>query len=345
MPALLFLPHTQLHTHPRNMRRFYPAADVRQMADSLLANRGNLQAMIITPDPALSAVEGPAPSIPSGVERSGTQSKNEGGDGFYVVDGNLRLAAARLLGPHCPPLKCEVVRQSQADQLLSMILSNTLRFDPDPVSEGLHYRALLAEGLSVAEISRRTGVYESRIRGRLRLADLDDPLQQLVLEARLSHDPRVVEALLAIPDPDARLKLVKKFTDAGRGKNIQALVVAAQTLAEKLGSSSRTRQRGRPRRPQAGWGAVVSRSATLPPPSAPATLAAIRESARQSCAACDLKASPAIRAIPEPAWSLVAHAADQTCAACNLADIETVCNGCPLPDMLQRLIAIAETTP
>ena len=44
---LLKLSPTQLLTHPRNMRRFYPAEQVREIANSILAAKGVIEPLII----------------------------------------------------------------------------------------------------------------------------------------------------------------------------------------------------------------------------------------------------------------------------------------------------------
>src|SRR6185436_21161362 len=97
--SLIFLAPARLRTHPKNMRRFYPVRDVRQMADSIRACKGVQQAMQVVPDKE---------------------------PGYYlVVDGNMRLAGARYIGEGCPPLKCEVISGDLAEQKLKMIVANT----------------------------------------------------------------------------------------------------------------------------------------------------------------------------------------------------------------------------
>ena len=89
----------RLSHHPRNMRRFYPEAQVAEMAASMKA-RGLEQALIVVPN--------------------GKRGQ------YWVVDGNLRLEGARRLGNHCSALKCEVRTRAAADQLLTMAVTNRL---------------------------------------------------------------------------------------------------------------------------------------------------------------------------------------------------------------------------
>ncbi len=313
---LLYLSPAQLKTHPKNMRRFYPHSQVEEMAQSIKAYHGLVQALQVVPDGAP--------------------------DTYYVAVGNLRLAGARQLGDECPPLKAEVISQSQAEQLLTMVIENTTRFDVDPVSEALHYHALQQEGLSIADICDRTGQYHARVTGRLELLKLDEPIQQLVAEGKLSHDPRVVKALLSIPDPEARIQLAQKL--AASGARIKTIEAACAKLAEQLVSKAASKN-ARLRSGETGTetrapmlahaGRKAKRAA--PAPKTPAPVDALREAADAMCQVCDVR-TDALKALPEPAWALVVASAERTCANCNLRDLENVCASCPGVELLRAII-------
>src|ERR1700744_6515801 len=108
MKNLLMLKPSQLLNHPRSMRKFYPADQVGEMAESIAAHKGVIEPLIVMRD-----------------------SKK---DKWIVIDGNMRLAGARLLGDKCPDLECKVVEQTEAEQRLSMVIANQIRYDVDPVS-------------------------------------------------------------------------------------------------------------------------------------------------------------------------------------------------------------------
>lgn len=327
MPAggYVFLLPGQLKLHPRNMRRVYPAKDVRTIAESIRALGGVLHALQVTPDGA-----------------SGT---------YYVVDGNMRLQGARYLGAECPPLKCEIVSQTLAEQKLAMIVSNTMRFEVDPISEALHYQSLRQdEGLSIADIGERTGVSEARIFYRLKLLALDEPIQQLIAEGQLPRDHRAADALLTVPDSAARIKLATKLAE--QGASFKTIVAACAKLAEQL-SNPRSRvsrahrnvedrlQTGK--RPHSSTQAKIAPMLAMASPDWPPTHQAagwpdVRQAAHDMCAACDLKAQSRLSAVAEPAWSLIMNAATDTCDACNIREIAGVCQACPGVQMLRCLI-------
>jgi ParB/RepB/Spo0J family partition protein len=339
---------SQLKHHPRNMRRFYPIDEVRQMGESIHANGGLIQPMLVVPP-----------------ER---QPKDGEPDCFYVVDGNMRLAAGRFLGAQCPPLAAMIVEAGAAEQRLMMITANTLRFDVDPVSEGLHYRSLMRDdGLTTGQICDRTGANTKRVYDRLKLTELDAPIQTLVAHHKLSHDYRVAVALLGIPDAAARVKLAEKLAE--QKATIPAILAACTRLCEtlanpksRISAQGRSARRGRasprpdPRlapdqigggtdrgqTPMLALARQRARSGDLPPDSRHTSWPGMRAAARQMCDACDIKTTALKSQIAEPAWSLISHAAHATCANCNLRELETACAECPGVEFLRRILDSAE---
>lgn len=288
---IIFLKPDQLITHPRNMRKFYPTDQVREMADSILANNGVLQPLIII---------------------KGKNGKN------LVVDGNLRLAGGQLLKDKCPPLECKVVAMAEADQMLAMISANQVRYDVDPVSEALHYKALRDQGLSVAEISRRTGVYYIRIQNRIILADLEEPIQTMIVNGKLPCSPLVAAAMLKLSRAD-RLSLAKKIA-ANPNTKIKTILNACENLAK----GKATKKLKRPAVQLAG---VENESGCV-------GMKAMRRAANQTCRVCNQLERVHDRS---PGWSVVAHAADDTCSSCDLKDMRNICEGCPVVELLRNL--------
>ena len=300
MKKILMLKPKDLLTHPLNMRRFYPANDVREMANSIKAAGGVIQPMIVV--------------------KAGAKEGNK----YFVVDGNMRLAGARLLGGDCPALQCIVVTQTKSEQMLSMIIANQVRYDVDPVSEGLHYKALREEGLSFREISKRTGVYEARIVKRKILADLPVEIQQLIVDGKLPADERAAKALLSIPGSRA-IKLAERLAQNPNVK-IKTIVAAAEKLAAGAGNGAKLKRPG----------AELSGALTTERKSA--SVAELRAAAKKTCSQCN-QYEGNLRKTPEPAWAAVVHATDQTCNKCPLKDMQNICGACPVVHLLKRLVA------
>ncbi len=299
MKSLLVLKPKNLLTHPRNMRRFYPVEQLREMAHSIEAARGVLNALIV--------------------------AKTDDEHKFVVIDGNMRLAGARLLGDRCPPLECKLVEQDEAEQMLSMIVANKVRYDVDPVSEGIHYKALKAEGLSVRDISKKTGVYEKKIYDGLLLADLDEPIQKLIVAGKFPKSPEAAKALLTLKTA-TRVKLAERLAQNPAIK-ISTIISACERLAQK---AEGRKLRAHPATELSGAAAGGS----MDPKD-------LRWAALATCKACN-QYEGALAKNAEPAWSMVVHVADATCDKCALKDIQKVCDTCPLVEALRKLVGRKE---
>ena len=300
---LLYLTHNDLMFHPRNLRRSYPESDVKKMAASIKA-RGIIHALIVFPS-----------EIPGK---------------YYVADGNVRLAGAKLLGNEAPLLKCEVVSMSQAQQYLDMVITSEIRFDPDPISKAIHFRRIIEEeGYSDERISQKTGVHSRTIKAYMKLLDLDEPIQQLVADKRLPSDARVTDALLSIPDSRARVKIAQRLVE--NDASIKTILAACEKLKGRIGAAAAPHEEGTPSLRLArgrAFGKDIKSSKVVP-------LKGIRAVMGAVCRKCDLKMESAL----EPAWSLIAHSALETCGTCELRKIESSCGQCPAVDLLRRLIA------
>ena len=293
----LMLRMNQLKVHPENIRRKYIESEVEEMAASIRSRGGVINALEIVPS-----------------DRKGI---------WWVVAGNKRLAAAQRLGKDCPPLKCEPVDVDRAQQLLDMAIENFIRSDPNPVDEADHYQRMIDSGLTVRDISKRTGIGEFRIRQRLMITELDKPIQELMAIGKLPHGPAVCKAFQTIPDLVQRVKLADRLAKNPNATTKTIVAACARLLeantpqeklahpATDLGLPNGTRKGSVP------WHNVKTASAAI-------------------CRSCDLKLSQ-LAAVGSPAWSLIVHAANEECAGCAIGHIKIVCDVCPLPAFLKRL--------
>lgn len=289
---LLQLKPKQLLTHSCNMRRFYPAAHVREMANSILAAKGVIEPLIVT---------------------KGSNGK------WVVIDGHMRLAGARILGEKCPSLDCKVVDQNKANQLLSMAIANQIRYSVDPVSEALHYKVLKNEGLSIRQISKRTGIYEARIWNRIILADLDEPIQNLIVNGKLPASAVAARSLLKLK-PDLRVKLAVRLSENPNTK-ISTIEKACDRLLEDKNPKKKLK------RPAVELSGTLHKKGAIGPN--------IRQAVKKICKKCN---QVKLCKGEEPAWSMVVHAADDVCNNCELKDIQRICTLCPAVALLKNLM-------
>jgi ParB/RepB/Spo0J family partition protein len=296
---LLMLKPNQLKRHPENVRRFYPEDEVREMADSIRAHDGVLQALLVVPS-----------------EKPGV---------WWVVAGNKRLAGGQLLGKDCPLLKCEPIEADKAQQLLDMATENFVRSNPDAVSEALLYQKLLAKGLKIRDISKQTGIYEVRIRGRLRILELDEPIQAHMALKRLPHGEPTIDALLSIPDKKLRIQLADRLAE-----NSNTTTRTVQQACARLLASLAKKNAPKMLVPAAQLAGLDRRAGGT-------TFRQIRATAQKACAACDIREN-SLRDAKEPAWSAVSHAAGETCGSCTMLNVQMVCASCPLTEFLRRMM-------
>lgn len=309
----IFLRVDQLLTHPRNMRHIYLQEEVEQMARSIKGRNGVIHALRIVPI-------------------SGQRCR------YHVVDGNLRLAGARLLGQNCPLLKCEVVNETEAEQLLDMIVANKVRSDPDPISEASHYQVLTAEGYTPEQIAEQTGVHLVTIQGRLILLKLEPEIQDLIAHGKLPRDRRVADALLSVPAGKPRIQLARRL--AALETPIRGIQAACQKFLEARPRQSR-HALPEERHLTTPTLELPENSGSLPNDTQTLGWPALREAARNMCAACDLKLEM-LNDIPEPAWALITHMARETCEICPMPKLASTCNGCPGVELIRRLIMAAQ---
>lgn len=148
--AITWIPVAQLYPHPDNPRK--NVGDVSELAESIRA-KGVMQ--------NLTVVEG--------------HFRDDGvwidGDGYTIVIGHRRAAAARLA--ELEELPCAVVKMTHAEQVQTMLLENMQRVDLTPVEQAEGFQMMFDFGDSVEEISKKTGFSTGTIYNRLKMAKLD----------------------------------------------------------------------------------------------------------------------------------------------------------------------------
>lgn len=316
-----YLSCATLNVHPRNMRRVYPAADVEQMAGSI-RERGIIQPLICT--------------------------RLDDGR-VYVVAGNLRLSAARSLSDEKLLVPVIIRDRSDAEQLLDMAAENAIRFDPDVVSEGLHYRAILEQdGMTQTRLARLTGVSAARITNRLRWAKAEPEIQGMAMRGEL---PRLaIDDLLRLPAGEVRVEAARRF--ARTKPSLRTVRSSCTHILNEIAKRNEPRPAYDPNGPalalaipsadynpvdynpvdynpagNGGAPAVPPGRAKAPPAVAPLPPGVVRGAAARACELCPNRDT---LGVPEPAWSILAHGARETCEGCGLGRLREYCYKCPL---------------
>lgn len=166
--TIKMIPLAQIFAHPENPRR--DVGDVTELAESIKTN-GILQNLTVIPGHRMTKAEFDAycdetKTLP--LERPWTE------DGYTVVIGHRRLAAAKLAGMDAAP--CVVTEMDHKTQISTMLLENMQRADLTIPEQAAGMQMMIDLGATVAEICEKTGYGESTVRRRLQVASLDRAL-------------------------------------------------------------------------------------------------------------------------------------------------------------------------
>lgn len=132
--------------HPKNPRK--DIGDITELSDSIKA-KGILQNLTVVPV----------------------------GDEYYVVIGNRRMEAAKAAG--LKTLPCVIAEMDEKEQMETMLLENIQRVDLTVKEQADGFQLMMDLGLTVEELSEKTGFAKSTIYHRLNIAKLDgDVLEQ-----------------------------------------------------------------------------------------------------------------------------------------------------------------------
>ncbi len=194
-------PIEYLKPNPRNPRRAFADAELRELADSI-KQRGVIQPIVVR------AVKGAA-------------------DRFEIIAGERRWRAAQLAGLHEVPIV--PVEVSDGEALEIAIIENVQRADLNAMEEAQGYHAL-ADGFrhSAEEIAKLVGKSRSHVANMMRLTKLPADVQALIASGDLSAGH--ARALINVPDASSAAKRV-----VAEGLNVRQ----TEALAHEEGAPER----------------------------------------------------------------------------------------------------------
>lgn len=162
------------------------------------------------------------------------------GDGSYrLVAGERRLRAARLAGLERVPVV--TVEDDQKSSLERALVENLHREDLNPVEEAAAYRGLIDEGgLTQEELGTRLGRNRTTISNSLRLLELPDSIQRMLIDGRLSAGHG--RALLALDGHPMQERLAQRI--AHENMSVRA---CEEQVRKVQAFSGQVQRSGRPR--------------------------------------------------------------------------------------------------
>lgn len=235
---------------------------------------------------------------------------------YYLHAGERRTRAARLAGLTTIPavITPRLNGHGGQDRLVRALVENLQRADMNPVEEAKGYQRLVEMGFSMNDIALKMGISSARVASRLKILELDQPIQDLIQSGKLSKDNRLTAALMDIPDSAARVKMAKTLAD--RNASITAGLEACDRLKHSLQAKK------------------IS-SNEIP---------AI-QLASQKAGAVNRPIWNAFSSVGKvPPWPLMEISVRDTCNRCGLRDVasETTCNGCALVELLRQMIGATQ---
>ncbi len=178
------IPLGEISVNPDQPRAKVDGTSLEELAASIKEN-GVLQAVLVRP-------------------------KAQGG--YELVAGERRYRAAKMAGLREIPAD---IRDIPDEMMLTLALvENLLREDLNAIEEAKAYRKLADEqGLTHAKIAKAVGKSRSEISNRLRLLELPDSIQKMVVDGELTAGH--VRALVTLPNDEERQRLAREITKAG----------------------------------------------------------------------------------------------------------------------------------
>lgn len=173
------LPLTSIVPNPRQPRRDFDDAAVKELADSI-RSEGLMQPIVV----------------------------RKVKDGYELIAGERRFRACQQLGLTDVPV---IERLAGDRDVLEMaLIENLQREDLNPIEEAEAYTRLAKEfGLRQEYIAKRVGRNRATVANTMRLLDLCDPVRSLLAQGLLSTGH--AKALLGLRDPDLQ-KMVADMT-------------------------------------------------------------------------------------------------------------------------------------
>lgn len=134
-------------------------------------------------------------------------------DHYILVSGERRLRACKLLKRKY--IEANIRKRSNhggQELLLMAIIENVQREDMDPIETAKSYEALQKEfGLGPENIAWRIGKAPTVIYSALQLLKAEPEIQEMWAKHTITHEPRVVTAILGVPAGIKRVMLMKEL--------------------------------------------------------------------------------------------------------------------------------------
>ena len=199
MSQIQIIPLAKLRLSEANVRKNDSNLFIQELADNIEA-KGLLQNLIVAP------------------------AKKKGM--FDVTAGGRRLRALGCLRDAGKIEKdyevaCRVLDIDAAEQSELSLIENIIRLDMTPTDEIRAYKHFVGEGSDLDAIAKRFGRTRRFIEGRLRLADLADPIFAALEEGKITLD--VAKAYATSPNHERQMLVWNELSNSWQGNQPDAI--------------------------------------------------------------------------------------------------------------------------
>ncbi|MDJ0305365.1 ParB/RepB/Spo0J family partition protein [Dehalobacter sp.] len=225
LSRLAYIDIAEIHPHIDNPRK--DLGDLNELAESIKA-QGIMQNLTVVP-----RIMGSKTDYPSQ-------------DGYTVIIGHRRLAAAKLAGLTDVP--CVISNMSPKEQISTMLLENMQRNDLTIYEQAQGFQMMLDFGDSIDDIAEATGFSKSTVRHRVRLLELDQEkfkkaterggtLQDYIDLEKIKNAKTKNKVLESIGTSDFKWKLKQAIEDEARPERKAALIKELEEFAKRVKES------------------------------------------------------------------------------------------------------------
>jgi ParB family chromosome partitioning protein len=203
-PGLLLqeLPLTAIVPNPRQPRRDFDDAQVKELADSI-RSEGLMQPIVV----------------------------RKVKDGYELIAGERRFRAFKLIGQKT--ITARILEASDASSAVLALIENLQRADLNAIDEALGFASLMRDfSLTQDAVAERLGKPRATIANSVRLLGLDNELQGYVRKGQLSAGH--AKALLGIENVAHRVQVARLVIEKGLS------VRATEAEVKKLASTKKT---------------------------------------------------------------------------------------------------------
>lgn len=150
--------------------------------------------------------------------------------GYTLIAGERRWRAARLSNLSTVPV---IIKETTPQEMLELaLIENIQRDDLNPLEEALAYRQLIDDfSLTQEEVAKRVGKGRSTVANLVRLLTLPEPVQQAVLDDKLSGAH--ARELLRLPTPESQINAMRQVAKLELNRRQTAALVDNLLVEEK----------------------------------------------------------------------------------------------------------------